>query len=112
MGSLAICLLNLNIRHFWAIKKLKIDWINAGNNRLLELNEMEKFRAQAYENAKFKLKSRWSGLLEIVHVYHYGATEVKDGKTGFNFKVNGQRLNHYWGFPILRDKHSIAPRPA
>ncbi|XP_040955942.1 uncharacterized protein [Gossypium hirsutum] len=123
-----------------------MDWINASNNRLLEMNMMEEFRAQAYENVKLykektkrwhdkkilprqfelgqqvlsfnsmlklfpsKLKSHWSGPFEIMHVYPHGAVEVKDGEIGFNFKVNGQRLKHYWGAPILYDKHSIAFR--
>ncbi|KAA3483614.1 hypothetical protein EPI10_005773 [Gossypium australe] len=55
-----------------------------------------------------KLKSHWSGPFEIVHVYPHRAVEVKDGKTCSTFKVNGQCLEHYWGDPILRDKHSIA----
>ncbi|KAA3483562.1 Pol polyprotein [Gossypium australe] len=37
-----------------------------------------------------KLKSRWSSPFEIVHVYPHKAIKVKDGKTGFNFKVNDQ----------------------
>ncbi|KAA3461655.1 hypothetical protein EPI10_028210 [Gossypium australe] len=28
------------------------------------------------------------------HVYPHGAVEAKDGKTSFNFKVNGQR--RFW----------------
>ncbi|KAA3481098.1 retroelement polyprotein-like [Gossypium australe] len=54
-----------------------------------------------------KLKSRLSGPFMITHVYPYGAVDVKDNKTGFNFKVNGQRLNHYFGAPIICDKSSI-----
>lgn len=33
------------------MKKLNMDWKAIGNIRLLELNEIEEFRAQVYENA-------------------------------------------------------------
>ncbi|KAA3469712.1 protein NYNRIN-like [Gossypium australe] len=120
--------IELERKAFWAIKKLDMDLINASNNRLLELNEMEEFKSQAYENAKLrwhvllfnsrlklflgKLKFRWFGPFEVVHYYPHGAVEVKDSKTDFNFKVNGQRLKHFWGATILCDKHSIALRTA
>ncbi|KAA3461933.1 hypothetical protein EPI10_028466 [Gossypium australe] len=54
-----------------------------------------------------KLKSRWLGPFEIVHVYPHGAVEVKDIKTGLTFNVNGQHLKHYWGASMTRDKQSI-----
>ncbi|XP_016689912.1 uncharacterized protein [Gossypium hirsutum] len=133
----------LEHKTYWAIKKLNMDWSATGTNRILELNEMKEFRAQAYENAKLykektnrwhnskifpwqfalgqqvllfnsrlklfpgKLKSRWSDLFKIMHVYSYGAVEVKDSKTDSTFKVNGQRLKHYFEAPITRDKNFI-----
>ncbi|XP_016679220.1 uncharacterized protein [Gossypium hirsutum] len=103
----------LEHKTYWAIKKLNIDWSAVGTNCLLELNEMEEFRAQTYENAKLlklfpaKLKSRWSGPFEIVHVYSHGAVRVKASKNDSTFKVNGERLKHYFGAPIINDKNSI-----
>ncbi|WP_216667707.1 hypothetical protein, partial [Proteus mirabilis] len=44
-----------------------------------------------------KLKSRWSGPFTIAKVYPYGAVEVEDNESKRTFKVNGQRLKHYWG---------------
>ncbi|KAA3466524.1 reverse transcriptase-like protein [Gossypium australe] len=45
-------LVELEHKAYWAIKQLNKDWKAADNRRLLELNEMEEFRAQEYENAK------------------------------------------------------------
>ncbi|KAM6586870.1 uncharacterized protein LOC133038147 [Cannabis sativa] len=43
-----------------------------------------------------KLKSRWSGPFTVMEVYPFGTVVVKDEKSGREFKVNGQRLEHYW----------------
>ncbi|XP_016676275.1 uncharacterized protein [Gossypium hirsutum] len=42
----------LEHRAYWVVTQLNMDWKAAGNRRLLELNEIEEFRAQVYENAK------------------------------------------------------------
>nr|GFB41140.1 reverse transcriptase domain-containing protein [Tanacetum cinerariifolium] len=46
-----------------------------------------------------KLKSRWSGLFTISHVFSYGTIELTQ-PDGPNFKVNGHRLKHYFGEDI------------
>ncbi|XP_073024374.1 uncharacterized protein [Primulina eburnea] len=43
-----------------------------------------------------KLKSRWSGPFTVEAVYPHGAIELKC-KNGEKFKVNGQRVKHYFG---------------
>ena len=53
-----------------------------------------------------KLKSRWSGPFTIIKVYPYGAVELRDNQGG-EFKVNGQRLKHYWGGRVAREKTSV-----
>ncbi|KAL5573927.1 hypothetical protein UlMin_023524 [Ulmus minor] len=44
-----------------------------------------------------KLKSRWSGPFRIAQIFPFGAVELEDEKSGRNFKVNGQRIKHYFG---------------
>ncbi|WRX30655.1 Reverse transcriptase/retrotransposon-derived protein [Theobroma cacao] len=109
---------------------------------LLQLNEMDEFRLQAYESANIykektkrwhdkkiikcsfqpsqhvllynsqlrfssgKLKSRWSVPFVVTKVFPHVAVELsKENRT---FKVNGQRLEHYWGGEIKRQKYSIS----
>ena len=55
-----------------------------------------------------KLKSRWSGPFVIVRVSPYGVVEIQDPNTGDKFKVNSQRVKHYWGEPIARQKLAIS----
>lgn len=48
------CHLPIELQHkaYCVIRKLNMDLQKAGENKLLELNEMKDFCAQAYENAK------------------------------------------------------------
>ncbi|PIN05056.1 DNA-directed DNA polymerase [Handroanthus impetiginosus] len=55
------CHLPIELEHnaYWAIRKLNFDIQAAGENRLLQLNELDEFRLQAYENAKiYKEKTK------------------------------------------------------
>ena len=44
--------LELEYKAWWAIKKLNMDHHQAGAKRLLQLNELEEFRLQAYDSAR------------------------------------------------------------
>nr|GEY71031.1 hypothetical protein [Tanacetum cinerariifolium] len=46
-----------------------------------------------------KLKTRWSGPFTITQVFSYGNVELSQ-PNGPNFKVNGHRVNHYFGGDI------------
>ncbi|XP_074266835.1 uncharacterized protein LOC141590123 [Silene latifolia] len=47
----AICLVELEHKAHWAIRLLNFDLKSAGEKRLLDLNELEEFRLEAYESS-------------------------------------------------------------
>ena len=64
----------LENKAFWAIKKLNFDLKASAAERLLQLNELEEFRSEAYENARlYKEKTkRLHDNLILMREFHPG----------------------------------------
>ncbi|PIN16610.1 DNA-directed DNA polymerase [Handroanthus impetiginosus] len=109
-------------------KACHFDMQAAGEKRLLQLNELDEFRLQAYENAEIykekrgqyvllfnsrlklfpgKLKFRWSGPFRITEVFTHGVVELENENSRNRFKVNAQRIKHYYRGVIDRQHTSI-----
>ena len=107
--------LELEYKSMWAIKKLNFDFKVTKEERLLQLNELEELRNEAYDNAKIykdktkkwhdqrilrrefkagKLKLKWSEPYAVVSSTTFGAVTLRTSNVE-EFKVNSQRLKHY-----------------
>ena len=130
--------LELEYKATWAMKKLNCDFQPAKEKKLLQMNEPEELRNEAYNNVRTykdktkkwhdqkilrrefkagelvllynfklklfqrKLKSRWNGPYTVVASTPFGAMTLKTNSRN-EFKVNGQRLKHYFGGNINED---------
>ena len=56
--------LELEYKAMWAIKKLKFDFKAAKEERLLQLNELEELRNEAYDNAKIYKDKTKNGMIK------------------------------------------------
>ncbi|RDX74565.1 hypothetical protein CR513_45679, partial [Mucuna pruriens] len=76
-----------------------------------QVEELEELRLEAYENSQIykekikaivgKLHSRWDGPFVVTNVFPYGAVELRDKASNWNFMVNGHQLKPYYEGPSL-----------
>ena len=92
--------LELEYKAMWAIKKLNFDFKAAKKERILQLNEMEELRNEAYDNAKIykdKIK-KW-------HDQNILRREFKIGDKVLllksRLKLFPEKLNSKWSAPYI-----------
>jgi hypothetical protein len=97
--------LELQHKTFWEIKQLNFDFKTAGEKRILDIQLLEEWRDEAYENAKL-FKER----LNIRHAKRIQKREFKEGDhvllLNSHFRFYAGKLVSKWGRPFV-----TAPEP-
>ncbi|KAL4311099.1 hypothetical protein GQ457_01G012260 [Hibiscus cannabinus] len=95
----------LEHKAFWAIKKLNMDAQLTGEKSLLELNELEEFRLQAYESARiYKEKKTWHDKHIMPQHFHEGQQVLLYNS---RLKLFPGKLKSRWSGPFL--VHKVYP---
>ncbi|KAK8923605.1 hypothetical protein KSP39_PZI019550 [Platanthera zijinensis] len=91
--------LELEYRAYWAITKINFDFQEAGKSRLLQLNELEEIRTQAYESARV-----YKDRTKMWHDRHLTEKHLQPGKLvllyNSRLKIFPGKLKSRWSGPF------------
>ena len=89
----------LEHKAYWAVKFLNFDRQASGSHRLLQLNELEEFRNEAFENARI-----YKGRTKMWHDKKILHREFKEGQKvllySFRLKLFPGKLRSRWSGPF------------
>ena len=89
----------LEHKAYWATRALNFDMMKAGEKRLLQLNELDELRMNAYENAKL-----YKDHTKLWHDKHLIKKEFYEGEFVLLFnsrlKLFSRKLKSHWSGPF------------